>query len=398
MSDKKLTRDLKLMIVFSSLRKISDLFLGTFLISFIMQLSANEILNISLYKLFEYVATAAGYFLFAHWCKRYSKVAVFALNVIPKAFVFGAIIYLGDNVVNYVVELGILIGLGAAMFHLPMNTMTGEKVAAPVMGRYLGIKNAVDYMVKIVAPVMLGAFITVGSYVEIAYVLLALSIVEFGLTFFLSPSRHRSRKPIDFSGFFACMMRFAILRKLFLLEILRGFSIGLLGTIIPMYTVYMFHTDLNLGIFTTIFAICSILTSLLLGKYGRQKTQPKMLWICMVVILFGLSLFVFHTTPATFLVYNFVYATAICVLNLIADTNMFNLSKSRCVTVNHKIEYFVFRDFALFIGRWIGFVSLMYIGVFGDASWLRYLLVVITASILASGAVSVKISQHIRGR
>lgn len=398
MVGQKLSRDFKLLITFSALRNISDLFLGTFLVSFIMHLSASEIVSVSMYKLFEYAATCAGFFLFAHWCKRYNKVAVFALNLIPKIMLLMAIILLGDRVVDWVIPLGVLYGVGAAMYHLPMNSMVGEKVASHMMNRYIGVKNTVIYIVKILTPVVLGIFIDTGSYVDMAYVMLGLTVVELVLSFGLSPSRHKTRRPIDFIGFFRCMMRFPVIRTMFRMEVLRGFGVGLLGTVITMYTVYMFHTDLNLGIFTTIFAIFSIITSWAFGRWGRRKLYPYLLAVAMVVMLVAISIFVWNTTPVTFLLYNFVYATAIVLMEQISSVTIFNLSKSKCITVNHRIEYFVFRDFALFLGRWVGFVGLMYIGVFGGYAWLRWYLVAITAAILVAGAMAAVMSRHIRGR
>ena len=398
MAGQKLSRDFKLLITFSALRNISDLFLGTFLVSFIMHLSASQIVSVSMYKLFEYAATCAGFFLFAQWCKRYNKVAVFALNLIPKIMLLVAIIMLGDRVVDWVIPLGLLYGIGAAMYHLPMNSMVGEKIASNMMNRYIGAKNTVIYIVKILTPVLLGIFIDTGSYVDMAYVMLGLTVVELGLCFGLSPSQHKTRRPIDFVGFFRCMMRFPVIRTMFRMEVLRGFGVGLLGTVITMYTVYMFHTDLNLGIFTTIFAIFSIITSWAFGRWGRRKLYPYMLVVAMIVVLAAMSIFVWNTTPATFLLYNFVYATAIVLMEQISSVTILNLSKSKCVTANHLIEYFVFRDFALFLGRWVGFVGLMYIGVFGGYAWLRWYLVAITATILVAGAMAATMSRHIRGR
>lgn len=398
MAGQKLSRDFKLLITFSALRNISDLFLGTFLVSFIMHLSASQIVSVSMYKLFEYAATCAGFFLFAQWCKRYNKVAVFALNLIPKIMLLVAIIMLGDRVVDWVIPLGLLYGIGAAMYHLPMNSMVGEKIASNMMNRYIGAKNTVIYIVKILTPVLLGIFIDTGSYVDMAYVMLGLTVVELGLCFGLSPSQHKTRRPIDFVGFFRCMMRFPVIRTMFRMEVLRGFGVGLLGTVITMYTVYMFHTDLNLGIFTTIFAIFSIITSWAFGRWGRRKLYPYMLVVAMIVVLAAMSIFVWNTTPATFLLYNFVYVTAIVLMDQISSVTILNLSKSKCVTANHRIEYFVFRDFALFLGRWVGFVGLMYIGVFGGYAWLRWYLVAITATILVAGAMAATMSRHIRGR
>lgn len=398
MSAPKLSRDLRLLIVFSALRNITDLFLGTFLISFIMHLSASEIIAVSTYRLFEYTATCAGFFLLAHWCKRYNKVSVFALNLIPKIALLVAIMLLGDNVVDYLIPLGLLYGFGAAMYHLPMNTMVGEKGSPAIMNRFIGAKNTVIYITKVTAPVILGFFIDMGTYTNVAYVLFGLSLVELGLTFFLTPSRHRSRQPVDFGGFFRCMMRFPVIREMFAMEVLRGFGVGLLGTVITMYTVYMFQTDLNLGIFTTIFAVFSIITSWAFGRWGRRRFYPYILLGAMLLTVTAISVFVYRTTPISFLFYNLVYSTAMILMDQICSVGMFNLSRSRCVTANHRVEYFVFRDFALFLGRWIGYTGLMYIGVFGGYAWLRWYLVVITLAILLSSAAAWQLTRHVRGR
>lgn len=394
----KLTRDLYLMIVFSGLRNISDLILGTFFISYIIHLSTNEIVSVSMYKLFEFTATMAGFFLFANWCKKYNKELVFALNILPKVLLSLAIIILGNNVVDYIIPLGILYGIGAAMYHLPMNSMTGEKVPANIMGKYVGIKNGVNYTVQIIAPLMLGLFITVGAYTDMAYALLWLTGLELVLIFFFSKSCHKSNSKVDFSGFLMRVLRFPIIRGVFIVETLRGFSIGLMDTIVPMYTVYMFHTDLNLGIFTTMFSMISILCAWLFGKYAKPSMYSKILCACIAMILIGVGVFVTWTMPVTFIVYNFVYATAIKTFVHTNEVSVFNMSKFNHMSGNYQIEYFVFRDFALFIGRWIGFLGLMYIGVFGGYEWLRWYLVLITAALIASCMYLAKLAPCVRSR
>ncbi len=393
-----ITRDQRLMIIFSALRNVTDLFFTTFFISYVMQLSFNEIIAVANYKLFEYFATAVGFFFFARWCKQRSKTAIFALNLLPQTALLLSIIFLGDSVINYIIPMGIMFGIGAAMYHLPMHLMVGEKVAPHAMPRYIGAKNTAIHVTKVMAPVTLGLFITAGSYTEMAAALLVLTAIEAILMLFLSPSRHRSRSGTDFVGFTRCMLRFPIVRKMMSMEILRGFAFNSLPTLITMYTVYIFKTDLKLGALTTVFSLCSILASLIFSRYGRRDNFVRILMLCSVMILGGLSWFVIDTTPLSFVIYNFVYATAIITMTQICDVNFYNLSQSRCVTASRRVEYFVFRDAALFIGRWVSFVLMLYIGVFGDASWLRYYLALITVAAVATGVLSVQISNKLRSR
>ncbi len=395
----KMSRDAWLLIVFGALRQVTMLFFSTFFISYIMQIATNEIVSVSMYKLFEYAATAFGFFAFVSWCKRRDKTKLFALNTVPKIILLVMIVALGDNVVNYIMPMGILFGVGAAMYHLPMHLMVGEKVPSQLMSRFVGAKNAALYITQVVAPVVLGIFITVGSYHEMAWALLALTAVEIVLCFYLAPSKHRANNRTDFLGLLRCMWRFSVIRKLMWTGVMRGFSMNTtLGTVITMYTVYMFHTDLNLGFLTTVFSMCSIATSVWLARCVRRENFPRMLTLSTLLIFGVMTLFVISTTPITFLIYNFIYATAMVVLTHICETNVYNLSQSRCVNKSHRAEYFALYDGALFIGRWIAFLIMMYIGVFADASMMRYLLGAMTVVAVMCGAVSVVVSRRIRNR
>lgn len=391
MSFSKMSRDLKLLIVFSGLRYVTELFLDAFMVSFLMQVATNQIISVSTYKLFEYVATALGCVLFAGWCKHRNKVTVFRLSVLPKIALLISIILLGNNVPQHVFILGMLYGLCAGLYYLPTNAMVGEKVSSDIMGDFMGTQNAVSHAAQIIFPVVLGYFIDTGSYISMSYVLLGLSFLELGLMMLLTPSQHRSKDPMDYGGFIRCALRFPVIKKLFVMELMRGVGNGLLVSVITMYTIYMFKTDFNLGIFTTLFSLCSMLATWCIGRVCRPRMYPIIVYMCMLMIGFGISLFIWHTTPITFLIYNFVYSTAIIGMDQICKVNMFKLSRSKCVTNNHKIEFFVFRDFILFLGRWVGCVCLMYIGVFGEYSWLRWFLALITVAMLVAGYSAIRI-------
>ncbi len=388
---KKLTRDIRLLLVFSAMRNITDLFLGTFLISFIVHISPSQIVSVGMYRLFEYAGLIGGYFLIANLCKRYNKSLIFALNEIPKIALLAVLVLVGDGAVNYIIPLGILYGLGEAMYHLPMSTMVSEKTNDESLKLYMGAKTSINYTVRLAVPVLLGFFIDTGSFAQVANVLLILSVIELVLCAFLSPSRHRSRKPIDLVGFFKCMFRFPIIHQLFVMEICRGFGTTMQLTAISMYTVFMFKTDLNLGILTSVFAMFSIVASWALGRYVGIRHYAKVLMLCLVMILSGMGLFIYDVTPATFLIYNFVYSTGFVLLDQIGHFNMYRLSNSKCVTSNHRIEYLIFCECALSIGRWLSCVSLLYIGVFGGYAWLRWYLVLILISIFISGITSINI-------
>jgi len=393
----KLTTDAKLLLAAGSFSSITDVFLGAFLISFIMRNSISEIVAVSAYRLAMFVALIAGFYVLADWVKRKDKVAVFRLYLIPRMLILLGIIFLREGIVDYIIPLGILTGMLAALYWAPMHCMVSEKVPTAALPKYIGYDNMLAGIVQVATPVLLGLFITAGSYETMAKVFLVVCMMEFCFTFFLRPSMHRSKRRPDFVGFFNCMMRFPVIRKLFYIEILRGFSKnGALGTIITMYKVYLFKTDFNLGVLTTIFAGIAIFTSFMFGRFGKKSAFPAILVVSTLSALSSLVLFVSYAVEWTFIIYHFVAVTGLGLLGHIASTNVYHLSKSPCVSKEHKTEYFVFRESALGIGRLLSFSGLLLVGLFGGYEWLRWYLVPVTLAIVLVGYWSIRINRYIK--
>ena len=77
---------------------------------------------------------------------------------------------------------------------------------------------------------------------------------------------------------------------------------------------------------------------------------------------------------------------------------MFNVGQSRIVTRHYKYEYLALREVAIDMGRVVGFVALMYVGVFGGTELLRWSLLIMCAAQVYSAQISVAISKHLRDR
>ena len=398
MSGTKLSYNLKLAVVFFAIQAILDLFFATFFISFVMHLSSNQILSVSSYKLFEFFATCAGFFLIANWCKRKNIKYVFALKQIPQVLLLLSIMFLQERVVEYVVPLGLLYGAGRALYFLPMNTIVGINTTGDNLARFTGVKNAWIYAIRIIAPIVLGFLIDTNSYTQMAYAMLAITLLECVFIAMLRSNVSQDKLRIDYRGFVDCIKNQPIMRRFFFMKVLRGFSIGMLATIITMYTVYIFQTNLNLGILTTIFAICSVLVSWFFSRWIHCRYHTLCMWVSMILLLVAVLLIVYNTTPLTFLLYSFIYSTAVVLIECIGYFTVYSVSHSDCICGKYETEFFVLRDFALFLGRWLCLICLMYIGFFGGYESLRWFLLLVTLGIVAYGVLQINISCYLRNQ
>ena len=393
----KLSRDSWVLIAFSSLRKLTDVFVGAFLVAYIMRLATNDIVAVSIFRLVEYWVLAFGSILIAHLCKAYNKVFVFGLHLVAYVVLMAALIMLGDNVIEQLFLIGTLYGVAELFYRFPFNLMVTEKVVPHQMARFISIKSAWRNAVSIIAPTVLGIFITIGSFVDMARVMLIIICLEFGLLFMFGRSRHRDSCPIDFSGFTRRIMRFPIIRHMFLAEVLRGFA-DLMGTTVTMYTIYLFHTDLNLGFFTTAFAICTIIVSTVYSHFSHHQHFAFVAQMCVLGFAVGVGSFCAAPGQITYFMYGFVYATAANIIYHICDAVMFNLGQSHLVTNNFKSEYLTLREISFCTGRWAALIALLYIGVFGGVAILRWGVLVMGIALILSTQISVAVSRHLRER
>ena len=297
----RLSRDSWVLIAFSSLHKLTDLFIGAFLVAYIMRLATNDIVAVSVFRLMEYAAIVVGSFFVANWCKVYNKVLVFGVHIIAYIVLMVSLILLEDNVINQLFMVGTMYGIAEIFYNFPLNIITTEKIEPSHMAQFISIKSAWRNMVRIIAPVFLGLFITLGSFVDMARIMVIIFCAEFGLLFLLKPSHHRDAVPIDFYGFARRIMRFPIIRRMFFAEGMRGLA-DLIDTTITMYTIYIFHTDLNLGIFTTVFAICTIVASSIYSHYAQRRHFGFFARLCVLGLGFGICSFVILPTQTTFLI------------------------------------------------------------------------------------------------
>ena len=372
----RLSTDAWLLLASYSLNTIFNLFMMTFFISFIMHNAVNEIVSVSLYNIFYYaVSTIFLFLVVTGWVKRKNNVTILRLSALPKILCLLVIIFLSDSVVHYVALMGVMFGVIDTMFWAPTQILTAEKVPPTVMTKFMGYRSTLGGITKIAAPFLLGLFITLGSFEEVAKALLAFAFLEFILPLFMRPHRPAAGKGPDFRGFLRCMINTPGLRRWLRVEVLSGMALeGIVGVIITMYTVYMFKTDFMLGLLTTIFSLVAVIAMFLFGRFGSRAMFPKLLVSATIVTVGGFGLFVIDQSLTSFLIFNFVAVTATALLGKITVINGYNMSQSGCVAGESRAEYFAFRAAAHGIGSSISFGGLLLIGVFGGYEWLRWYL------------------------
>lgn len=393
----RLTKKEWVITAFAVFHTVSNLFLGTFVVSFLMHNTINEIVSISTYRFFEILAICLTFVITANWCKNGNRTVLFGMNIVARIILMGLIAVLGSNAAGWLVVLGILYGVFEGFYNLPMHAITIENVCAKRMVFFVGTKEAIVHTFKILVPVTLGTMLTTTSLQSVAWAIMIMAIMEFFMLFLLPPCRNPKHQPIDFIGFYNHLRETPLLRKIFLSELLRSFA-WILETVVVMYIVDAFHTDMNLGIWSTIFAICTIVASWAFGRFCSNRDFRWIVLSCSVLLAFSAAALIIGVNRFSILLYSFAYAVGIVTTNKICGTNILNVGQSRFVIKNIRIEYLVMRDVVLFFGRWAGCLCLMYIGAFNLHGALQYLIAILFLSHILACVISARQTRYLSGK
>lgn len=162
-----------------------------------------------------------------------------------------------------------------------------ELIQANERSKYLGYRSTVSEIKKVIVPVILGAYITLTSYQIAAILILIFSVAKFILSFFIENKNINSNK-INLNKFIKEVKsnnKYPI-KKIYAVEFLKGITVnGALDLVVSLLIIYAFKTELNLGIWTSIFSICIIIVMMFYAKFYNKKKTKMLLNICGISII-----------------------------------------------------------------------------------------------------------------
>lgn len=390
----RLNKTEKILISFSVFHEISKLFLGTFVVSFLMHNSINEIVSVSVYNLFFYFAIMITFVLMVDKCKRGNIKTVFGSHICVQMILIILIAILGVRAANWVMVLGMLYGIQQALYAMSEQQLVIDKVQRKRMIFFYGTNVAIATLAKILIPIALGALITVGTLQNVAWIMMIMGAIEFYMLAALPTIQHHDTNKSDLSGFIKRSLTLPCMRKLFLAEFLRGLAyvLEMLGVV---YIVYVFQTDMNLGTWTTFFAILAATATWLFGHFCSKHDFKWIIGLCSTLLIGAIIFLIIDVNHLSVIAYAGILTLAMEMMDQVASVNILNLAKTKYITRRYRAEYLASRQVVSFIGRWGGILATLYIGVFGGYDLLPYLIVILAISKTIGAFIYVRLGKYI---
>lgn len=387
----------QLLIILNTVHSAISIFINTFMVAWFFNITNNDVVPACVFYIYSYALSTVGFFLIGNLVKCGPKILLFQLSFLVNFGALMLILYLQENIISYLWLIGLLIGAEKALFYMPLNVMTSQEVPKKYMARFNAYNYAWSGITKILVPLLFGWMISLESFLKTTIAVLVLSIISWLISLGLNHIRSYC-KPFKIKYLIALAQKRKHISSSLIIDFLRGFTFEVLELLIVLYVVYMFKTNLNLGILTSIFAICTVIANIVFGKFCRYRNFIKILIVSSIFTVAGTSYFVVDVSKTSFIVYNLIYASFTVLLQTITATNVFRVSQDKSVASLYRAEYLALRELFLNTGRCLGFGLVIITATLISPDKLKYLLLGLNMLIIIVGWLSVGLSQILNKR
>ncbi len=188
----KLPFEAKIIILDRVIGNTIDLFLNTFLAAYFYKITEDNMIYIAIYYIIVWVAATIGAIIVGNYIKTKNKVMLYRLGTIIKAGYILLIIILKERILDYIWLIAIIYGITVATTGFPFNMLESEAVEEKHRTKYMGYKSAIGEIIKVIAPIFLGAYITYSSYQIAAILVFVLSIIKVIITLYIKNKNTRN--------------------------------------------------------------------------------------------------------------------------------------------------------------------------------------------------------------
>lgn len=369
----KLTKEAIGYIMCNGLNKVIDLFISTFLVAYLLNITGGNTLQISLYYLFVYSGMIVFYSLASYFLHNINKLHVYRFSLLLKCLFLILIAILKENITNYIILVAILYSIESGLYWSSYNAMMTEAISSKSVHKFYGVYNIVGYIVSIVAPITLGVVIDAGSFIKTAIYAFIVCLLMVIVTFVLKNRKEENGK-LNLKEFIENTKKY---KRDFFSCYLMCFFNGLrnsTATIITILIVLTFNSNVSLGSLSSIMSIVGIIITFLFMKFYKSK-YSKILYLCFALCMVGVIGIALDINKVTIVLFNVLYTIA-----MIIPDNIYYQRRAGIIriTKNHKyaMEHNMLAEVFLNIGRVISYSFLLIGSYYSSINTFKVLLVI----------------------
>ena len=374
------------------INNILYMFLNTFMVAYFIKLTNYNYKQISIYYIANFICIALTFYLLGNIIKKHSKVKIFRTGIVLYCLYILLIALLKEKIVDYHVLLGALYGIVQGILWAPGLSLVNEYVKDD-SNNFVSMKSILTQILKIIMPFILGASIELTSFSFIAIIILFLSVIQFFFSLLIKDDTKSRNSNYNLKEYIKYVKNKKLLKTYYKLVACDGIVNYMLATVVTILIVTSFKTTFNLGMLTTIFSACSIISVYIFQRKIKRNINTTK--ICTIMMIISLITLLIDINKYTVIIYNLFNSLFLILLINSAETKRYEIiTKDKKASNNYIVEHQILSEICLNIARILGYIVLLIASVLNKPIIFKIMLIIITIIIVIYSYLLIKIEKE----
>lgn len=374
----KLDTSAKSLMICEIINSIIDLFLSTFLVAYLLNITNENIGSVAIYYIIDYAITCICMYIIGYFLKKYNLANIYRTGILIKCLFVILIVSLREQIQYFLIPIAIVLGIAETIYWGACDNMVGLVTTENNREKYTTNKKIIRSFTKIIMPIVLGTSIELLSFFKVSTYVMVLALVQVILSLFIK-IKNQNYKKFNLTTYLKSIniKNNKKLKIIYKSSILYGILLNLIPTLVTIIIVMTYKTNFHLGFLNTIFAICSMLTIFIFKKINNKKIQKNILIGGSLISLMSVIILVIKLGKIEVAIYNIISHSFIVILEILFNIERFNNEKNG-INSEFYIENQIFINMIMQIGRIIGYGLLFIIGLNNNIIYFKTLLLITT--------------------
>ena len=378
------------------INNILYMFLNTFMVAYFITLTNYDYRLISIYYALSFVGILLTFLVCAKTIKNKSQLGIFRSGIVLYCVYILMVALLKEKITTYYAPLGFFYGIVQGLFWVAGHTLINE-YTSNVENSFISIKSILSKTLKIFFPIIFGVSIEITSFSYIAKMVLILSFIQFSFSLLIEDKEMINKKEYNLKEFITYIKGNKKFKSVYKLSMCDGIVHYLLETLITILIVMTFKTTISLGILTTIFSICSMI-SVYIFQY-KLKSNKKILKVCSIAMIISVVLLLLDINKISIIIYNLCNSVFLVLLMNTAETKSYSIiNEDKKVVEDYIVEHQITYQIALNISRISGYIVLFIASLFNNMIVFKTLLFLVTIVIIMYAKLMISLDKNISNK
>lgn len=262
----------KALFILRILKSIVEIFINSFFVMYFLSISNQNIVKLGIYYIIIYLTAYLSIRILGNYSKGKKRVNLLRVGIILNFIYFVLILFLKEDIIKYIYIMAIIYGLEEGFYYSVYNNFESISIKNSDRASFAGIYTIIKSLVSIIIPILFGSIITKSGFVKCTIIIVILTILQIITSFIFRDEKIVNRENLNLIYYKMLIKKYPTMKKMHHISLINGiiFS-GAFQSIVTLYIIKVLNSSIELGIFSSVFAIITCFLGYFFAKILPKK-------------------------------------------------------------------------------------------------------------------------------